>query len=86
MSPRTKRVHFGENATALCAIVFVVHHLERLRPHLLAPSEAHSIYESLADGIRCRRSVGHEFCERALGAFVRSKVPNCHLDIVVHFV
>ena len=86
MSPRTKRVHLGENTTTLRPVVLVVEHFQRFRAHLLASPKAHSIDECLADRIRCRGPVGREFCERSFGAFVGSKVQNCHRRSVLRLV
>ena len=86
MSPRTKRVHLGENAAALGPVVLVVEHVKLLRSHLFASPKAHGIDERLADRIRCRRPIGHEFGEGSFGALVGSKVQNCHLDSVVRNV
>ena len=78
MSPRTDFIHVRQNASALREVFFIVHEFARLCAHLFSASEAHSVHEGLANRFGSCGSIGHQFGERPFGAFICSKVENCH--------
>ena len=74
MSPRTKLVHLGQYPAALLTVGVVVGQRTRLGAHLLASAQTNGVYEGLADGVRCGRTIRHQLGQRLLGSWVGSEV------------
>ncbi len=78
MSPRTELVHRGEHSPALLTVRWIVQQRLGLCTHPFSSAEANRVDERLADCVRSRGPIRHQFGERRFGTLIGAEVHDSH--------